>query len=85
MHRYTKNDVRKAFEHYQQATGDDQASLQIWSPGDSYGTRYEIINTRTGWRRGVMLGAENAWNLIHAFTDGWLESKRGLQPKIEVR
>jgi len=82
MHRYTKNDVREAFARYQYVTGDDQAYLQIWAPGDRFGTRYEIINARTNIGRvGIVCGAENAWALIHRYCDGWQAHEGGLSPK----
>ena len=76
-HRYTKDDVRKAFERYQELTNDQRASLQIWSPGDSHGTRYQVINSLTSLdRRRVMLGAESAWTAIHSYCDGWQDAMR---------
>lgn len=86
MHRYTKADVRTAMERYVELTGDTRAEVQITSPGDRYGTRYEIINARTSLNRNsrAFLGAENAWRHIHAWCDGYTEATREEIMKVEV-
>lgn len=75
MTRYTKADVRKAFELYQEVTGDRDARLQIESPNDGYGTRYRVINARYAFRMAA-LGAADAWAQIHRYVDGWRDAER---------
>lgn len=76
MHRYTKADVREAFKVYQEVTGDVRASLQIWSPGDKWGTRFEIANGATSLGGRTYCGAEEATRFLKLFVCGYLDGKK---------
>ena len=78
MARYTITDVRRAFERYVELTGDHQAEIDAWAPGDRYGTRYKVINARTSISASSC-GAEGICEQIRAFCAGWQSAKDGLR------
>ena len=65
--RYTKAQVvgltRTITEHY-----GLPIDLRIWSPGDRYGTRFEIVIDEPPYSRtvGIFLGAQDAWWVLRA-------------------
>lgn len=85
MHRHNEKDVRAAFVTYVNVTGDRQASLKISHPGDSYGTRYQIINAGTSIGRSsgpVWVGAAQAWTVIHEFCNGYHDARNAFKHDV---